>query len=416
MSDVRRVVNDVVQEAGGSAGPQRRFPPGRIRRTRPAGCGAGSLGRGFRGTARLAAGDGAGPEIDLTRLSIAALIDAFATALEAALARQTDGRAAELGRWGGWLVMAATLAELRSRLLLPADSPEARAAAEEAEALRRRLVSRAQMRAAADWLERRPQLGRDVFGRGSRPTPRRRRPGGDITELLRACLVALHVPEQADAYPPWPAPLWQASDAIARIRQLLDVLQDGSPLTAFLPVVDGVEPARALRHRVAISSTLVAGLELARTGTIALDQDTPWTSIRVKHGAAAASGDLRNWTRCASGVAAGGRCLPAHLRPLLQGSRRPTRRNSRIRRSPECPDHRAHAATFEQPAPRTRAPTQRWNWAVCWSKSQTRLSSICRGWAPLVCQGSEAICQAEKSILNVRGRSGLAISCGSMVG
>ena len=97
-------------------------------------------------------------KIDLARLSIVALIDAFATALDAALARQTDGRVTELGRWGGWLVMAATLAFFRSRLLLPGDSPEAKAAEDEAEALRRRLISRAQLRAAADWLERRPHL------------------------------------------------------------------------------------------------------------------------------------------------------------------------------------------------------------------------------------------------------------------
>jgi segregation and condensation protein A len=61
--------------------------------------------------------------------------------------------------------MAATLAFLRSRLLLPGNLPQAKAAADEAEALRRQLVSRAQIRAATDWLERRPQLGRDVFER-----------------------------------------------------------------------------------------------------------------------------------------------------------------------------------------------------------------------------------------------------------
>jgi segregation and condensation protein A len=141
-------------------------------------------------------------KIDLAHLSIGALIQAFATAMEAALARRTDGRATELGRWGGWLVMAATLAFLCSRLLLPGDSPEAKAAEDEAEALRRRLISRAQLRAAADWLERRPHLGRDVFGRGTG----QRHDGGDrindITELLRACLVALRVPpEQADVGP-----------------------------------------------------------------------------------------------------------------------------------------------------------------------------------------------------------------------
>ena len=83
------------------------------------------------------------------------------------------------------------------------------------------------------------------------------------------------------------APLWQADDAIARMRQLLGALPDGSPLTAFLPEVDGADPGRSLRSRVAISSTLVAGLELVRTGPVALDQDAPWISIRVKHGVAA---------------------------------------------------------------------------------------------------------------------------------
>jgi len=222
-------------------------------------------------------------KIDLARLSIVDLIEAFATAMEAALARQIDGRAAELGRWGVWLVMAASLTLLRSRLLLPSDSPEAKAAEDEAEALRYRLVSRAQVRAAADWLERRPQLGRDVFGCGT--GDRRHNDGrvGDITELLRACLIALRVPDQADACRPRPPPLWQVSDAIARMRQLLGVLPDGSPLTAFLPTVGGVEPGRTLRSRVAVSSTLVAGLELARAGTLALDQDAPWTPIRVQH-------------------------------------------------------------------------------------------------------------------------------------
>ena len=222
-------------------------------------------------------------KIDLAHLSIGSLIAAFATAMEAALARRTDGRVTELGRWGGWLVMAATLAFFRSRLLLPGDSPEAKAAEDEAEALRRRLVSRVELRAAADWLERRPHLGRDVFGRG---TVQRHDDGGrinDITELLRACLVALRVPpEQADADRPRPTPIWHVTDAIAHIRQLLDALPDGSPLTAFLPDVYGSEPGSVLRRRVAVSSTLVAGLELVRTGTLALYQEEPWTPIRVQ--------------------------------------------------------------------------------------------------------------------------------------
>jgi hypothetical protein len=53
-------------------------------------------------------------KIDLARLSIATLIGGFATAMDAALGRRLDG---QLARWAVWTVMAATLTELRSRLL-----------------------------------------------------------------------------------------------------------------------------------------------------------------------------------------------------------------------------------------------------------------------------------------------------------
>ena len=246
---------------------------------------------GARGdTAPLLAVDGfAGPldwllemvrakRIDLARLSIAALIEAFADAMTAALAGR---HAIRIEHWAAWTVMAATLTELWSRLLLPADAPEARAAAAEAEALRRQLLERARMREAAGWLERRPQLGHAVFARGmSAAMPSGR--ASDMTELLRGCLVALRVPAaQADEVRPRPPRLWQVTDAIARIQRLLDVLPDASPLSDFLPAPDGAESDRPLRRRAAVASTLVAGLELARTGTVALDQDAAWTAIRV---------------------------------------------------------------------------------------------------------------------------------------
>jgi segregation and condensation protein A len=66
------------------------------------------------------------------------------------------------------------------------------------------------------------------------------------------------------------------------MRQLLGALPDGSLLTAFLPEVDGAKSGSAVRRRAAVSSTLVASLELARSGALALDQDAPWASIRVQ--------------------------------------------------------------------------------------------------------------------------------------
>jgi segregation and condensation protein A len=221
-------------------------------------------------------------KIDLARLSVAALIEAFARALDAALARRDDAPV-QLLHWGNWLVMAATLAHLRSRLLLPADAPEAKAAMDEAEALRRQLVGRAQMQAAAAWLDRQPQLGRDVFLRGV-PVESASGRNGDITALLRACLVALLVPEeQAEAVRSRAPAFWRVPDAIARIGQLLQTLPDGGALAAFLPPIADAEPVRTLRCRAALSSTLIAGLELAREGALAMDQDAAWRPIRLRH-------------------------------------------------------------------------------------------------------------------------------------
>jgi len=95
--------------------------------------------------------------------------------------------------------------------------------------------------------------------------------------------VALRVLErQAAAFRPKPPPLRRASDAFSRLRQLLGVLPDGSPLQAFLPQLGTEEPDSVLRARAALSSTLIAGLELARDGVLVLDQEAAWTPVRVR--------------------------------------------------------------------------------------------------------------------------------------
>ena len=76
-------------------------------------------------------------QIDLARLSITALIEAFEEALTAALA-VSDRAPTALGRWSGWLVMAAELTLLRSRLLVSVDATAAQEAQDAAEQLRQR--------------------------------------------------------------------------------------------------------------------------------------------------------------------------------------------------------------------------------------------------------------------------------------
>jgi len=254
-------------------------------------------------------------KVDLARLSILALVEAFGVALDAALRRTPDAPAPDLAQWAAWTVMAAQLAELRSRLLLPADAAEARTAQAEAEALRRQWMRRAEMAAAADWLERRPLLGRDVFARGQSDRGRAGRPaesaglrdggetdgaaaavetpsgvedvspvaGGDLTDLLRACLVALRLPPHAEAYQPQRLPFWSVGDAAARITRLLDGLPGDTELAAFLPKIAEADPDRQNLHgRAALAATFVAGLELARDGALTLQQDEPWQVIRVQ--------------------------------------------------------------------------------------------------------------------------------------
>ncbi len=254
-------------------------------------------------------------KIDLARLSIVALVDAFVGAMQRAFGQAPARAVADLSRWAAWTVTAAQLTELRSRLLLPPPAPQAGAAQGEAEALRQRLIRREQVAASADWLERRPQLGVEVFARG-RPerfqAPRAAAstdgqsgeagnddgpsdakvqapgleddlpvPGGDLTDLLRACLAALRLPPGTAATQSRRLPFWTTGEAAARIARLLNALPDGAEMAVFLPEIAEGGPGRALRCRAAVAATLVDGLELACNGAVGLDQDALWQPITI---------------------------------------------------------------------------------------------------------------------------------------
>ena len=203
--------------------------------------------------------------VDLGPLSIVALTDQLVAALEDSAHR------VPLERRSTWLVAASDLVLLKARLLCPESSAAA-------EATRRldQLTELACMRAAADWLAARPQLGLRVFARGQ--AERQARPQAELyVAFLEATLAMLEgkagQPAQALAYQPAPLKLWRVPEAIARVNALLKQQPEGMPLVDCLPPIPAGSVQRQLRQRAALASTLVASLELARDATLEMEQD-----------------------------------------------------------------------------------------------------------------------------------------------
>src|ERR1700733_8340627 len=110
---------------------------------------------GFEGPLDLLLELARAQKVDLAKISILSLVEAF-------LAVSEGARRVRLELAADWLVMAAWLAWLKSRLLVPAlGEPEDAEAA--AETLAARLLDLQVVRAAAAWMVQRPQAGWDVF-------------------------------------------------------------------------------------------------------------------------------------------------------------------------------------------------------------------------------------------------------------
>ncbi len=119
--------------------------------------------------------------IDLARISILALAEQYLRFIEAA-------RKLRLELAADYLVMAAWLAFLKSRLLLPAPAEPAELDAPAlAEGLAQRLRALAAIRKASEYLMSRPRLGRDFFAGESRKPPSTRRDASPIKPTSMTC-------------------------------------------------------------------------------------------------------------------------------------------------------------------------------------------------------------------------------------
>ncbi len=203
-------------------------------------------------------------KVDLAKISILALVDQYLAIVEGADTLRLETAA-------DWLVMAAWLAWLKSRLLLPADDPAAEEAGQSAEVLAARLAELAAMRAGAAWLSARPVLGIDVFPRGAPEdftATDRSRLVADLPGLLRAYVDAMRRGAARATYTPRQLSFWTVQDALKRLSATLGNMPGWSVLERFLPGhLSGQE------RRAAIASTLIASLEMAKSGALLLHQD-----------------------------------------------------------------------------------------------------------------------------------------------
>jgi segregation and condensation protein A len=229
---------------------------------------------GFEGPLDLLLELARAQKVDLARISILALVEQYLAVIEGA-------RRVRLELAADWLVMAAWLTWLKSRLLLPAGSDASEEGEDAALVLAARLQDLLAIRAAAGWLGARPMLGRDVFARGAPEDHTEIDRSGlllGLPALLRAYLAALRRGGGKRRYRPRPLTIWTVQDALARLRLLLGSLPDGASLEQFLPDF----AASPVERRAALASTLLAGLELARDGAVRLDQDRPFGPLLLR--------------------------------------------------------------------------------------------------------------------------------------
>jgi segregation and condensation protein A len=213
-------------------------------------------------------------KVDLARISILALADQYLAFIE-------EARKLRLELAADYLVMAAWLAYLKSRLLLPEQHESDGISAEDmATALAQRLRRLEAIRQVAEQLLGRPQLGREVFARGlPEPIAEIKKPEWSATlyDLLSA--YAGQRQKQARAYVRMPRrTVWSLAEAREAVERLIGQAADWCALDDYL-IAYMVEPSHAATVR---ASSFAAALELVREGRVDMNQQKAFAPIYVR--------------------------------------------------------------------------------------------------------------------------------------
>lgn len=216
-------------------------------------------------------------KVDLSQISVLALVEQY-LAFIAELQKIRIELAAD------YLVMAAWLAFLKSRLLLPKEEKkeDGPSADEMAARLAFRLMRLDAMRTAAAQLFTRKRLGRDVFARGQPEgvkTIRERQYSAVIYDLIKAYAEQRQRTTVRRAHVVKRRTVWSIKDARQRLERLV-----GSSAGSWVQLDFFLEqylPTPEL-GRTALASSFGATLEMAREGLIELRQAEPFAPIYMR--------------------------------------------------------------------------------------------------------------------------------------
>ncbi|WP_421724103.1 segregation and condensation protein A [Bauldia sp.] len=227
---------------------------------------------GFEGPLDLLLALARTQKVDITRISILALAEQYLAFIE-------EVRKLRLEVAADYLVMAAWLAYLKSRLLLPEPETDEPSGEEMAAELAFRLQRLEAMRDAAARLANRDRLGRDVFARGA-PEPvsvvKYSEYSATLYDLLSAyaarrqeqAIAVVHVRRRK---------VWSLQEAKDILSGMIGSLADWAPLDTFLsPYLNPEDRATVT------ASSFGASLELVREGRIEMRQTEPFAPLYIR--------------------------------------------------------------------------------------------------------------------------------------
>ena len=214
-------------------------------------------------------------KVDLRKVSVLQLAEQYLAFVDRAKALRIELAA-------DYLVMAAWLAFLKSRLLLPPDPNEDGPTGEELAAhLAFQLERLEAMREAAARLMARDQLGRDFFARGlTEDVMRVKRVSYTATLLdLMQAYARIRTKDEFRPYAFDRHHVFTMEQALDRLRGLIGYVGDWATLVSFLP--EGWD-ATPMARRSSLAAHFAAVLEMAKRGQVVLRQGETFAPIELR--------------------------------------------------------------------------------------------------------------------------------------